>query len=176
MTDQAGGRNDAKTVAPEITRYLLEPLSSPINRAQFGLVRVGVGLAAVVGPPIFPPGLAPFHRLLFAAYALLGGAVAFLALREIGDRWRPIVGGVVDVAVVTALVHAYGSVTTPLATLYLLPVVFNVMAHQKFLPRLLGGLGIASYLAIVVLEMTERIGYAPLRSDHTPPPPESLGG
>jgi hypothetical protein len=131
-------------------------------RGGFNLVRVAIGVIFTIGPPL-APALSWSHRVFFAGFAALGGVTAALAFRGVGDRWRPLVSGVIDVAVITLLVHEYGSVTTPLSALYLLPVpvMFNIMAHDPVVPRTLGALGVLSYLGVVAIEVAGCVEYAP---------------
>jgi len=123
-------------------------------------VRIALGFFSAVALPIFVPGLMRFEWVL-ASYVL--GAIGFqLAIRKsFGGVVRVLLGGVMDIAFITFLVHRLGSQSTPLVGAYLLAGMFNALVAPAWAAWVLGVLGIAAYGLITAAEALHYLPYAP---------------
>lgn len=123
-------------------------------------MRVALGAFSLASFPFLVPGMRP-HWPMLLAYLLSAIAFQVLISKGIGGVWRVLAGGVVDVYFITFLLHQLGSMSSPLAAVYLLIGIFNAMVAPPFAARLLGGFAALSYASVVFLETTGVLPYAP---------------
>src|SRR5579872_5991055 len=95
-------------------------------RFRAALSRFAVGLIALALLPTFFPGTRP-HVWIWFAYLGVAAVEQVLIRKKIGGEMRPVVSGLVDIAVLTYTVHGLGSVATPMASLYLFAGVANAL-------------------------------------------------
>src|SRR5260221_14292013 len=86
-------------------------------------VRVALAVFLSIGLPLLAPTLARF-AWVFIAYGLTALGIPLAIKQRLGGVWRVLVGGVVDIAMTTFLVHRLGSQSTPLGSSYLLLGMF----------------------------------------------------
>jgi diguanylate cyclase (GGDEF)-like protein len=123
-------------------------------------VRVALGIFSVGAVVLFWPSLL---SLLWVPLAYVASAIGFhVAIRhDVGGSFRIVLGGLVDVAFVTFLVHQLGSHSTPLVAAYVLLGVFNALVAPTWAARVLGVVSASAYAAVTVAEATGALPYAP---------------
>lgn len=136
--------------------------------ARAGLLRVAFGVLAVCSA-YYLPGLTPY-RSVFIGYFLLAFVFQLLIHLRVG-RMRVIVAmGVVDVLFVSFLVQLLGSTYSVVSFLYLLiPIVFATTTSRRRISMILAVLGCAAYLAVLALEWSGTLAFAPAIAGATRP-------
>jgi len=132
------------------------------DRLAFGTAWVRFLLAACgiwIVPLLYPPIAA--HRWVFIAYAGVALVEQFLIWRDIGGAWRPFLGGVLDMALLTFLVQRVGSSRTMIISLYFVAGVVNSLVVTPRMGLLLSGIGSLMYSGIVAMEVQGALPYAP---------------
>ena len=125
------------------------------------LSRFAVALTALALLPTFYPRTRP-HIWIWFAYLVVAAFEQVLIRKHIGSRVRPVVSGLVDLAVLTYTVHSLGSVVTPMASLYLFAGVANALVTS---PRVAWTLAIAGPLSYDVVVWSEHAGWLPFAPD-----------
>jgi diguanylate cyclase (GGDEF)-like protein len=140
----------------EVTAFAENPEES----LRANSVRVALGLFSFVGMPLALPNMNHYWWVM-AGYT--AGAVGIqLAIRaNVGGIARVLLGGMMDVAFVTFLVHRLGSQSTPLVAAYLLSGMFVALVAPAWSARLLGALGVAAYGGVCFAEAIHLLPYAP---------------
>jgi diguanylate cyclase (GGDEF)-like protein len=132
------------------------------NRLAFGTAWVRFLLAACgiwLVPLIYPPMSA--HRWVFIAYAGVALVEQFLIWRDIAGPWRPVLGGILDMALLTFIVQRIGSSRTAIVALYFVAGIVNSLVVTPRLGVLLSSIGAAMYSSIVILEVRGVLPFAP---------------
>ncbi|MBW2209620.1 MAG: hypothetical protein JRG67_01065, partial [Deltaproteobacteria bacterium] len=96
------------------------------NKLAFGTAWVRFLLAACgiwLVPLLYPPMAA--HRWVFIAYAGVAVVEQFLIWRDIANPWRPFLGGILDMALLTFIVQRIGSSRTVIVALYFVLGIVN---------------------------------------------------
>lgn len=122
--------------------------------------RVVLGLFAMFGLPLLYPGLAQ-HRGLLGVYVGVALAQQVLIWKGIGGATRAVVGGLIDIAVLTFLVHRVGSVATMLVSIYFFASILNTLVVGRRVGVTLAALAAAVYAGVVAAEQTGWLPYAP---------------
>jgi len=136
------------------------------------LSRFGVGLIALALLPTFYPQTRS-HIWIWFGYLGIAAVEQVLIRKHIGGRVRPVVSGLVDLAVLTYTVHGLGSVVTPMASLYLFAGVANALVTSPRVAWTLAIVGPAAYDAVVWAEHMGWLAFAPDAPDLAalgPPP------
>ncbi len=138
---------------------------------RFLLAACGIWLAPMLYPPMID------HRWVFVAYAGVAFVEQFLIWRDIGGAWRPFLGGVLDMALLTFIVQRVGSSRTALIALYFVAGVVNSLVVTPRMGLLLSSVGAAMYTGVVMGEVRGALPFAPdgpawLQSN----PPDALEG
>lgn len=132
------------------------------DRLAFGTAWVRFLFAACgiwIVPLLYPPIAA--HRWLFIAYAGVALVEQFLIWRDIGGAWRPFLGGVLDMALLTFIVQRVGSSRTMIVALYFIAGVVNSLVVTPRMGLLLAGIGASMYSGVVALEVRGALPFAP---------------
>jgi len=132
------------------------------NRLAFGTAWVRFLLAACgiwLVPLIYPPMSA--HRWVFIAYAGVALVEQFLIWRDIAGTWRPVLGGILDMALLTFIVQRIGSSRTAIVALYFVAGIVNSLVVTPRLGVLLSSIGAAMYSSVVILEVRGVLPFAP---------------
>lgn len=132
------------------------------NRLSFGTAWLRFLLAACgiwLVPLLYPPMAA--HREIFVAYAGVALVEQFLIWRGIGGAWRPFLGGILDMALLTFIVQRIGSSRTVIVSLYFLAGIINSLVVTPRMGVLLSSMGAAMYSAVVVMEVRGVLPFAP---------------
>ena len=122
--------------------------------------RVVLGGVAFALMPLVHPALAE-HRWVFGVYvgfALLGQLFIW---KGIGGMGRAVLGGVVDMAVLTFLVHRVGSTATMMVSIYFFAAILNTLVVGRRVGVSLALCGAAFYSSVVVAEANGWIPYGP---------------
>jgi len=101
------------------------------------------------------------HRWIFVAYAGVAIAEQFLIWRDIASTWRPFLGGILDMALLTFIVQRIGSTRTVIVALYFVAGIVNSLVVTPRMGVLLAGIGAAMYSAVVILEVRGVLPFAP---------------
>lgn len=132
------------------------------DRLAFGTAWVRF-LLAVCGiwlvPMLYPPMVS--HRWVFVAYAGVAIVEQFLIWRDIGGAWRPFLGGILDMALLTFIVQRVGSSSTVIVALYFVAGVVNSLVVTPRMGLLLSSIGAAMYTAVVIGEVRGALPFAP---------------
>lgn len=132
------------------------------NRLAFGAAWVRFLLAACgiwLVPLIYPPMSA--HRWVFVAYAGVALVEQFLIWRDIAERWRPVLGGILDMALLTFIVQRIGSSRTAIVALYFVAGIVNSLVVTPRMGVLLSSIGSAMYSSVVIMEVRGVLPFAP---------------
>jgi diguanylate cyclase (GGDEF)-like protein len=132
------------------------------NRLAFGTAWIRFLLAAGgiwLLPLIYPPMAA--HRWVFIAYAGVAIVEQFLIWRDIGGSWRPFLGGILDMALLTFIVQRVGSSRTAILALYFVVGIVNSLVVTPRMGMLVSGIGAAMYSAVVIMEVRGQLPFAP---------------
>lgn len=111
-------------------------------------------------------------RWALAAYIVAALIEQALIKRQIGGELRAAVGGVLDVAILTAVTHTYGGTGSPMLALYMLIPLLNALVAT---PRVAWALAIAGIVAYGALLLAQYSGVlrvpspAPFWSSGLPP-------
>ena len=110
------------------------------NRLAFGTAWVRFLLAACgiwLVPLLYPP--LESHQWVFIAYAGVALVEQFLIWRDIGGAWRPFLGGILDMALLTFIVQRVGTSRTMIIALYFVAGVVNSLVVTPRMGLLLSG-------------------------------------
>jgi diguanylate cyclase (GGDEF)-like protein len=131
------------------------------GRYKAAWLRFGFGvLAIIVLPPWGVDPLAVYSAC--GLYAFAAVAQQIMLLRGLGDRWRPWIGGLADVGLLTFFVHRLGSTSTPVISLYILiPVAYAILGLTR-LATALAILGVTAYGGVLFAELA---GVLPVDAD-----------
>lgn len=132
------------------------------NRLAFGTAWIRFLLAACgiwLVPLLYPPMAA--HRWVFVAYAGVAVVEQFLIWRDIARTWRPILGGILDMALLTFIVQRVGSSRTVMVALYFVAGIVNSLVVTPRMGVLVSSIGAAMYSAVVMMEVRGVLPFAP---------------
>jgi diguanylate cyclase (GGDEF)-like protein len=132
------------------------------DKLAFGTAWVRFLLAACgiwLVPMLYPAMTA--HRWVFIAYAGVAIVEQFLIWRDIGGAWRPFLGGILDMALLTFIVQRVGSSRTVIVALYFVAAVVNSLVVTPRMGLLLSSIGASMYTAVVIGEVRGALPYAP---------------
>ncbi len=138
-----------------------------------GWTRLALGLVALGPGVLLLPELAR-HRWLFAAYVASSLLMQLLIWKQIGGELRALVGGLVDIAVLTYLVHRLGSVSSLLISLYVVLGIMMALVHQRRVAYGLAVTGTLSYGTVLLCEATGVLPYSPDGSRFAAPAPPDV--
>jgi diguanylate cyclase (GGDEF)-like protein len=128
------------------------------QRAAF--VRVALAVLSAIALPLYFPGASEWR---WVTLGYLAGALLFQVAitKNFGGVMRVILGGVMDVAVVTFMVHRGGTQSMPLVATYLLIGMFNALVAPAWVARSLAALGVLAYATIAYGEALLLLPHAP---------------
>jgi diguanylate cyclase (GGDEF)-like protein len=132
------------------------------NRLAFGTAWVRFLLAACgiwLVPLLYPPMTA--HRWVFIAYAGVAIVEQFLIWRDIAAPWRPFLGGILDMALLTFIVQRIGSARTVIVALYFVAGIVNSLVVTPRMGVMLSSIGAAMYSTVVIMEVRGALPFAP---------------
>jgi hypothetical protein len=124
------------------------------------LTRFVLGAAALVLLPLLYPEIRE-SRWVFGVYLGLAAIEQVLIRKQIGGMVRSLGAGIVDVAMISFLVHALGSATTIFASLYLFAGALNAMVVGRRVGVALGVLNAFAFASIVWAEHFGLLLFAP---------------
>jgi diguanylate cyclase (GGDEF)-like protein len=130
-----------------------------IFRAALSRFAIGVALLVLL-PALYP--LTARSSWVFLAYLSVAAIEQILIRQRIGGDVRSLVAGIVDVAIITFVVHRLGSVGTVVAAFYFLVCVINVLVVGLRVGIALGALNAVAYASVV---WAERFGVLPFAPD-----------
>ena len=125
-----------------------------------GLTRIAVAAAAMGMLPVLYPRMQA-HLGLMAAYMAMAGVEQLLIHKHFGGRLRPFLAGLVDMAMMTFLVHRLGSSATALASLYFFAGIMNALAVGLRVGVALAAISAVAYSGIVWAEYFRLLPFAP---------------
>ncbi len=134
----------------------------PPNRLAFGaaLVRLALAFFAIaILPTVYPPMAA--HRWLFAAYGAIAALQQFLIWKNIGGQWRVLLGGILDMALITFVVQRAGTARTMLVALYFVVGIINSLVSGPKMGVILSVVGSVMFAGVVGFEVIGALPYAP---------------
>lgn len=99
--------------------------------------------------------------MVFAGYALFSIVMLVLLARGHGRATRPLIGGIVDLGLMTFIIHFTGSVHTPFIALYVVATMIYALAISPEAGAFLSLVACVFYTALVVAEQTGILPYAP---------------
>jgi diguanylate cyclase (GGDEF)-like protein len=127
-------------------------------------VRVILGFLGLVSFPAFVPGMAADWPLL-AGYVFVALIFQVLIRQGIGGSSRVLVGGIIDLFMLTYIVHRLGSASTAMIGVYPLTAVLNTLVASPWVSRLLAACGVLAYGGLVMAEALGFLPYAPAYPD-----------
>jgi diguanylate cyclase (GGDEF)-like protein len=127
-----------------------------------GWTRVIMAFLGLVPATLLLPEL-DRQRGLFAAYLVIALVQQFLIWKNIGGELRAVLGGFVDITVLTVLVHRVGSVSTLLVGLYVVVGMLEALVHPRRVALLLATTASLAYAGVLFAEASGVLPYAPDR-------------
>lgn len=125
-----------------------------------GWARVVLAAFAAALTPWLLPNLNAYWPVL-GGYVVVALVLQILIGRRIGGRQRAFWGGVVDLCVVTYLVHLTGSMTSVLISLYLVVAILEAIVAGGRVARGLGVVAVLLYDGLLALELFKIVPYGP---------------
>jgi diguanylate cyclase (GGDEF)-like protein len=122
--------------------------------------RIVLALIAIFFLPLLYPGLDRV-RGIFVAYIGIAMVGQVLIYKSIGGMWRAVVGGVIDVALLTLIVHRVGSIANMMVSIYFFAAILNTLVVGRRVGVSLAVVGAASYGAVVLCETLGWLPYGP---------------
>ncbi len=122
--------------------------------------RLLLGVFALTMLPLLYPGLAAF-RWIFAAYIAFAALVQLRISRGVGGMPRAVLGGVVDMLILTFIVHRVGSTATMMVSIYFFAAIVNTLVVGRRVGVTLAAVAALLYSGIVVAEITGMLPYGP---------------
>ncbi len=132
------------------------------------LSRLGVAVVAITILPLAYPR-SRTHVWVWACYLAVALVEQGLIRRRVGGRARPLVSGLVDIAMLTYTVHNLGSAMTPMASLYVFAGVANGLVGESAVAWALAIAGPLAFDALVWAEYAGLLPYAPDATDAAGP-------
>lgn len=141
-------------------------LRADAERLQYvaGWSRVVLGLVAMLVFPLLYPRFEQ-HQWLFGAYVGFALVGQVLIYKRVGGPLRSFVGGLVDMAAVTFLVHRVGSMSTLLVAIYYFAAIVNTLVVGR---RIGLGLAMVGSLFYAVVVLAEQAGLLPYGANAPP--------
>ncbi|MEZ4287816.1 MAG: GGDEF domain-containing protein [Polyangiales bacterium] len=96
------------------------------NTFRVASIRYLLGFAAIFFLPVLFPGFA-VYRPLFVGYLVVCAFMHAMIYFDVGGQWRAILGGVLDVTLVTFVVQRVGTAHTMLVALFIVVAVINTL-------------------------------------------------
>jgi diguanylate cyclase (GGDEF)-like protein len=130
-------------------------------------LRFGAGLSRIflaafaVGPLVLLYPSLVAQRPVFLGYGMIAVVEQVLILREIGGRARAIVGGLIDAAILTFLIHRVGSGGSFLIAVYVYAALTNTLVVGRSVGLVLGVVASVMYCSVLGLEVSGALAYAP---------------
>ncbi len=122
--------------------------------------RFVLAVAALLVLPAFLPRLYA-HGWVFGGYFVLAAIFQWMISRGIGGSVRSVGSGLVDIALVTFIVHRVGSVATMLVAAYFFAAVINTLVVGRREGLLLAAAGALAYGGVCFFEALGVLPYAP---------------
>jgi diguanylate cyclase (GGDEF)-like protein len=138
-----------------------------------GLSRLVLGLTALLLLPVLFPRVRADSWILIG-YLVIACLEQGLIARSFGGRWRSLLAGLLDVAVLTYFIHLLGSTTTVFAAVYFFTGTVNTLVVGLRVGLTLAALNVIAYDAVVWAEWAQRIQAAPGGLDGTRGIPPTL--
>lgn len=120
--------------------------------------RVALGLLALLVLPLAYPGFGA-HRWLLGLYILAALFGQVMIWRGWGGNVRSFLGGLLDMAMLTFMVHRVGSVSTMLLSIYFFAVIVNTLTVGRRVGIGLAVFGALCYAGTVLAEIEGVIPY-----------------
>ncbi|MBZ0120285.1 MAG: GGDEF domain-containing protein, partial [Sandaracinaceae bacterium] len=127
--------------------------------------RIGLALFAMYLLPLLYPGLALFRPIL-GVYIVAALAFQAMIWWGVGGKPRAIAGGLIDLAMLTFLVHRAGSIGTFLVALYFFAATVNTLVVGRRVGVSLAVASALMYSGVVLLEATGVLPYGPDAPPH----------
>ncbi len=124
-----------------------------------GLTRIVAGLFALLLIPIAYPQTSSAWVLV--AYLAFATGEQVLIHQRVGGMLRSFAFGLIDISMVTFLVHRLGASATALASAYIIVGVLNALVVGKRVGFALAGLNVLAYSALVWAEHWRWLPFAP---------------
>ncbi|MDQ3036298.1 MAG: GGDEF domain-containing protein [Myxococcota bacterium] len=135
-----------------------------IDRARITLgaasMRFVLAIFALLGLPSALPSMGA-HVWVFGVYLALACAFQWMIWKGVGGATRTMLSGVVDIAMITFIVHRVGSGATMTVALYFFAAMMNTLVVGRGEGLLLAALGALAYDGLIVAESSGWLPYAP---------------
>lgn len=122
--------------------------------------RVVLAMFAALLTPVLLPGLNKYWPVL-AGYVVIALALQLLTRRKLGGAARSFFGGVIDLLLVTYLVHLTGSLTSVLICLYLVVLILEAIVAGGRVARGLAAVSVLLFDALLTAEYFGLLAHAP---------------
>jgi diguanylate cyclase len=114
-------------------------------------MRVLLGVAGSLVLPFAYPSLVSL-RIVLALYVVIGAATLLIVRDGVGGSARAVASGVIDLTLLTWMVHAIGSTHTVLLSIYVYAAVLNVLVAGPAVGRLMAAVGSILYGLVLLAE------------------------
>jgi diguanylate cyclase (GGDEF)-like protein len=132
-------------------------------------MRIALGLLGVTSTFVLPE-LSAWRWLLLGYLALALLFQWLIVARKLRSFTRAIAMGVVDMSLVSVLVHRLGTATSVLPIAYVaVPVLYATTTPRRRVPVTIALVGVGQYAALIALELTGQMPYAPGVTGGVPP-------
>ncbi|UJR79547.1 Diguanylate cyclase/phosphodiesterase (GGDEF & EAL domains) with PAS/PAC sensor(S) [Sandaracinus amylolyticus] len=123
-------------------------------------MRFVLAVFSLVGLPSALPSMSA-HLSVFVAYMLAACLFQWMIWKKIGGLARAMISGLVDVAMITFIVHRVGSGSTMMVALYFFAGMMNTLVVGRREGLVLAAIGALAYDALLVAESAGWLPYAP---------------
>jgi diguanylate cyclase (GGDEF)-like protein len=124
------------------------------------LSRLLLGGVALLLLPVLYPATAAMRPYL-GGYLVFAAIELVLIRRAIGGKLRSFLASLIDLAIITFIVHRLGSISTPIVALYFFSGMLNSLVVSLRVGVAHAFLGSASYCAVLLAETRGWLVYAP---------------
>lgn len=125
-----------------------------------GLSRCALALGTFTIFPVLYPSIGAY-RPLFVGYLIIALVLQTMIYFGKGGWTRPMIGGIVDFAVLTVVLHHVGSASSIFVMLYTFGSILNMLVVGRAMGTIMAVIGVAMYSTTLLLEAAGVIPYAP---------------
>ena len=122
--------------------------------------RLVLGVVGIALLPLLYPRMSD-HRLVFGIYLAVALFFQFLIWKQVGGMWRSTIAGVIDLLLLTYIVHRVGSVGTMLVSVYFFAAIMNTLVVGRRVGLALAAVAGLFYSTVVGLETSGYLPYGP---------------
>src|SRR5690554_3309336 len=138
-----------------------------------GLSRCTLAFGTSTLFPVLYPSMSAYQPL-FVVYFIIALILQGMIYLGKGGWGRPMIGGIVDFAVLTTILHHVGSASSIFVMLYTFGSILNMLVVGRAMGTIMAIIGVGMYATTLLLEVYGVVPYAPGAPDWIAPTPPDL--